>query len=105
MYIPNEVKEGYENYTETLERFIEQCWEMEDGTSEELTDDEIMDTIEDLATGPDGISNEMMKRGGRSLQRSILRMMKSVYKNEKIPTEWNTAYIKTYVKEKAAKKR
>ena len=33
LYIPNEVKEGYENYTETLERFIEQCWEMEDGTS------------------------------------------------------------------------
>ena len=25
LYIPNEVKEGYENYTETLERFIEQC--------------------------------------------------------------------------------
>ena len=38
---------------------------MEDGTSEELTDEEIMDTIEDLedgkATGPDGISNKMKK--------------------------------------------
>ena len=83
MYIPNEVKEGYENYTETLERFIEQCWEMEDGTSEELTDEEIMDTIEDLedgkATGPDGISNKMIKRRGRSFQRSILRMMYSVH--------------------------
>ena len=108
LYIPNEVKEGYENYTETLERFIEQCWEMEDETSEELTDEEIMDTIENLedgkATGPDGISNEMIKRGGRSLQRSILRMMKSVYKNEKIPEEWNTAYIKNIYKGKGSKK-
>ena len=108
LYVPNEVKEGYENYTETLERFIEQCWEMEDGTSEELTDEEIMDTIKDLedgkATGPDGISNEMIKRGGRSLQRSILRMMKSVYKNEKIPVEWNTAYIKNIYKGKGSKK-
>ena len=25
LYIPNEVKEGYENYTETLEKFIGQC--------------------------------------------------------------------------------
>ena len=108
LYIPNEVKEGYENYTETLENFIEQCWKMKDEPSEELTDEEIIDTIENLeegkATGPDGISNEMIKRGGRSLQNSIIRMMKSVYESEKIPEEWNTAYIKNIYKGKGSKK-
>ena len=28
LYIPNEIKEGYEKYTESLDIFIEQCWKM-----------------------------------------------------------------------------
>ena len=67
--------DGYENYVEILENFIEQCWKMTDEQNEELKDEEILKAIEDSedkkATGPEGISNEMMKRGGRSLTNSI----------------------------------
>ena len=34
LYIPNEIKEGYEKYTESLDIFIEQCWKMKDEVSE-----------------------------------------------------------------------
>jgi len=44
---------------------------MKNKPREELADEEIKDTIENLedekAKGPDSISNEMIKRGGRSL--------------------------------------
>ena len=100
--------DGYENYVEILENIIEQCWKMTDEQNEELKDEEILKTIEDSedkkATGPEGISNEMMKRGGRSLTNSILRMMKMVYKTEEIPDEWNTAFIKNLYKGKGSKK-
>ena len=108
LYIPNEVKEGYENYSEALDIFIEQCWKMKDKSNEELTEEEIMDIVENLeegkATGPDGISNEMIKGGGKSLINSVMRMMKIVYKTEEIPAEWSTAYIKNIYKGKGSKK-
>merc|ERR1711874_679976 len=86
LYKPNEVVEGYESYVETLENFIEQCWKMTDDQNDELNDEEILKIIEDSedkkATGPEGISNEMLKKGGSSLINSILRMLKMVYKTE-----------------------
>ena len=81
---------------------------MTDDQDEELKDEEILKIIEDSeekkATGPEGISNEMMKKGGRSLTNSILRMLKMVYKTEEIPDEWNTAFIKNLYKGKGSKK-
>ena len=47
LYRPNEVLDGYENYVETLENFIEQCWKMTDEQNEELKDEEILKAIED----------------------------------------------------------
>ena len=108
LYKPNEVVEGYESYVETLENFIEQCWKMTDDQNDELNDEEILKAIEDSedkkATGPEGISNEMLKKGGRSLINSILRMLKMVYKTEKIPDAWNKAFIKNIYKGKGSKK-
>ena len=81
---------------------------MEDEASEELAEEEVRDIIDKLedgkATGPDGISNEMIKRGGKSLKNSVVRMMKIVYKVEEIPTEWNTAYIKNLYNGKGSNK-
>ena len=46
---------------------------MKDEASEDITEQEVMDIIDKLedgkATGPDGISNEMIKRGGKSLNK------------------------------------
>ena len=81
---------------------------MTDDQNEELNDEEILKIIEDSedkkATGPEGISNEMMKKGGRSLTNSILRMLKMVYKTEVIPDASNTASIKNIYKGKGSKK-
>ena len=109
LYRPNEVVEGYESYVETLENFIEQFWKMTDDQNDELNDEEILKIIEDSedkkATGPEGIlSNEMLKKGGRSLMNSILRMLKMVHKTEKIPDAWNKAFIKNIYKGKGSKK-
>merc|ERR1712179_424232 len=84
------------------------CWKMTDDQNDELNDEEILKIIEDSedkkATGPEGISNEMLKKGGRSLINSILRMLKMVYKTEKIPDSWNKAFIKNIYKGKGSKK-
>ena len=108
LYKPNEVVEGYERYTETLENFIEQFWKMTDDQNEKLNDEEILKIIEDSedkkATGPESISKEMMKKGGRSLTNSILRMLKMIYNTEEIPNAWNMAFIKNIYKGKGSKK-
>ena len=108
LYKPNQVKEGFEKYTEELENMIQLCWEAKDTEIEEITEKEILDIIEDLetdkATGPDKISNEMIIRGGKSMKESIIRMMKIIYNTEKIPEDWNKAFIKNTYKGKGSKK-
>ena len=56
------------------------------------------------AVGPDTISNEMIKEGGKSMRRSIIRMMKIIYEKEQFPKDWNKAYIKNTYKGKGSKK-
>ena len=57
------------------------------------------------AVGPDTISNEMIKEGGKSMRRSIIRMMKIIYKKEQFPKDWNKAHIKIYIQRKRIKER
>ncbi|CAL4251493.1 unnamed protein product [Meganyctiphanes norvegica] len=89
LYEPNPVKEGYERYEEELERLITYCWNAPDETKEELMDEEITEVINNLekdkATGPDGISNEMIQRGGESMRNSIIRMMGKNILNRRNP--------------------
>ena len=84
-------------------------WEIDEKENEtELEEEIIRKILKDLetkkATGPDGLSNDMIIEGGNSLKRSIIRMMKIIYKTEEIPTEWNSAYIKNIYKGKGSKK-
>ena len=108
LYENNPVKEGYEAYEEDVDKFIKYCWENIREEENDLTEIEITETIENLeknkATGPDGISNDMIQRGGKSLKNSIIRMMKIVYKKEEMPEDWNRAYIKNTYKGKGSKK-
>ena len=82
LYVNNEIKEGYEEYHSVQEKFIEKCWKAKDKDKEKLEDNEIIEIIKDLenekAIGPNTISNEMIKEGGRSMKRSIIRMMKTI---------------------------
>ena len=108
LYVNNEIKEGYEEYHSVQEKFIEKCWKAKDKGKEKLEDNEIIEIIKDLenekAIGPNTISNEMIKEGGRSMKRSIIRMMKTIYEKEELPREWNKAYIKNIYKGKGSKK-
>ena len=108
LYVNNEIKEGYEEYHRFQENFIEKCWKAKDKGKEKLEDSEIIEIIKDLenekAIGPNTISNEMIKEGGRSMIRSIIRMMKTIYEKEELPREWNKAYIKNIYKGKGSKK-
>ena len=110
LYESNEVKEGYEDYNESQNKFIGQCLVTKDKYIQELTEIEIEEAIKDLekgkAVGPDEISNEMIIEGGTSMRKSILRMMMIIYNKEEIPKEWNKAYIKkTYIEDQAQRKR
>ena len=110
LYESNEVKEGYEDYNESQNKFIEQCLVTKDKCIQELIEIEIEEAIKDLekgkAVGPDEISNEMIIEGGTSMRKSILRMMKIIYNKEEIPKEWNKAYIiYIYIKEKDQRKK
>ena len=104
----NEVKEGYEEYHEDQEEFIKQCWNTKYEHNQELKASEIAEIIKNLekekAVGPDGVNNEMIKDGGRSMKKSIIRMMKTIYEKEELPKDWNKAYIKNIYKGKGSKK-
>ena len=108
LYEYNEIKEGYEDYQEELEKFIKQCWSSKEEPKQELEDTEIEDNIKNLeenkAVGPDDFNNEMIKDGGRSMKESIKRMMKVIYEMEELPNDWNKAYIKNIYKGKGSKK-
>ena len=97
----NKIKEGYEEYHKEQEEFIQLCWNMNNEHSHELETSEIEDIISNLenekAVGPDGINNEMIKEAGNSMKNSIIRMMKTIYKKEELPEDWNNAYIKKYI--------
>ena len=108
LYINNPITEGYEKYNEELEKLIKLIWKIKDKDEEtDLEEEIIIKVIKNLetkkATGPDGISNDMVLEGGNSLKNSIIRMMKIIYRTEEIPKDWNAAYIKIYIKEKEAK--
>ena len=108
LFVNNEVKKGYEEYQEEQDEFIKQCWSAKTKHNHELKTTEIEDIIKNLenekAVGPDGINNEMIKEGGRSMKKSIMRMMKTIYKKEELPKDWNKAYIKNTYKGKGSKK-
>ena len=108
LYEYNEIKEGYEDYQEELEKFIKKCWSSKGEPKQELEDNEIEDNIknleEDKAVGPDNFNNEMIKDGGKSMKDSIKRMMKVIYETEELPNDWNKAYIKNIYKGKGSKK-
>ena len=99
---------GYEEYHQDQEKFIEKCWHKEDGHRQKLKTDEIEEIIKNLekekAAGPDEINNEMIKEGGKSMNNSIIRMMKIIYEKEELPKEWNKAYLKNIYKGKGSKK-
>ena len=46
----------------------------------------------------------MIKEGGKSMRRSIIRMMKIIYEKEQLPKDWNKAHIKNIYKGKGSKK-
>ena len=73
MYGYNEIKEGYEEYQEKLEKFIKLCWRSKEGPKQELKDSEIDDNIkrleENKAVGPDHFNNEMIERWGKKYER------------------------------------
>ena len=101
LYENDEIPEGYEEYVNELEEFIKHCWKTNDETTSELETEDIVKIAKKLETGkspgPDEISNEMLKRGGTSLRKSIIRMMKMIYKTEELPEDWNKAYIKKHL--------
>ena len=108
IYRNNEVVNGYEEYNRALETLIRECWKWKDTENETLSDEEVENVIKKLrmgkSAGPDKISNEMIKRSGKSFENSVIRMMKTVYENEYIPSEWHKAYIKNIYKGKGSKK-
>ena len=108
LYKNNEVKEGYEDYHKEQENFIKQCWRSNTELKAELEASEIYEIIRNLeknkAVGPDGINNEMISDGGKSMRESIVRMMKTIYETEELPNDWNKAYIKNTYKGKGSKK-
>lgn len=86
---------------------IEQFWKTE-YESEQISKEEIENAIKKLkigkAVGPDKINNEMIKRCGKDMKDSIIRMITLIYSEEKIPKEWHKAYIKNIYKGKGSKK-
>ena len=108
LYENEEIPEGYEEYVKYLEELIKRCWNTNDETTKTLETESIAKIARKLETGkapgPDEISNEMIKRGGTSMRKSIIRMMKMIYKTEEIPEDWNKAYIKNIYKGKGNKK-
>ena len=91
LYKNNEVKEGYEDYHKEQENFIKQCWRSNTELKAELEASEIYEIIRNLeknkAVGPDGINNEMISDGGKSMRESIVRMMKTIYETEELPND------------------
>ena len=88
---------------------IKLIWKIKDKEEEtDLEEEIIIKVIKNLetkkATGPDGISNDMVLEGGNSLKNSIIRMMKIIYRTKEIPKDWNAAYIKNIYKGKGSKK-
>ena len=110
LYENNEVKDGYEEYHEEQENFIKQCWNAKVQNKQKLKDIIIYEIIKhlekDKAVGPDGVNNEIITEGGRSMKESIIRMMKIIYETEELPHDWNKAYIKkTYIRAKDQKRK
>jgi hypothetical protein len=73
--------------------------EMEDSNNEDDAPsyDEYMEIIAQLktkkATGPDQISNELIKQGGHELLSRVYRILVAVWQSETMPEEWRTGLL------------
>ena len=59
---------------------------------EDLTDEEVTLVIRKLinnkATGIDGIAGELIKYGGRTMEEEMSKILNKVWREERMPQEW-----------------
>ena len=63
----------------------------------ETTDEEINNTIHLLknrkSPGEDTITNEMIKHGGEKLHKEIIKLIKQIFQESRIPDDWKTSIV------------
>ena len=59
--------------------------------SEEVIRRAILSLKNNKAAGTDAMHGELLKYGGEPVQEQMIRVVKSIWNDEKIPEEWETA--------------